>query len=180
MAQGFLQVPGVDFDETFAPVTRHQSLRILLALANRYGWHVHQIDVKSAFLNGDLENEIFMNVPPEYEAKENEVWLLHKALYGLKQASREWYLKLKKELESLIFVRSSADHGVFIKTIEGRLFVVAVWVNDFLLFSSNIGDMEEIKWSLAQCFEMKDLREVKWALQMKVDATNFIWTYLHE
>jgi len=126
VAQGFLQVPGVDFDKTFAPVTRHQFLRILLALANRYDWHVHQMDMKSAFLNGDLENEIFMNAPPGYKAKENEVWLLHKALYGLKQASREWYLKLKKELESLVFVRSSANHRVFIKTIEGRLFVKAV------------------------------------------------------
>ena len=149
MAQGFLQVPVVDFDETFAPVTYYQFLRILLALANCYGWHVHQMDVKSTFLNGNLKKEIFMNVPPGYEAKENEVWLLHKALYSLKQVLREWYLKLKKELESLVFVRSSADHGVFIKTIEGRLFVIAVWVDDFLLFSSNIGDMEEIKWSLA-------------------------------
>jgi len=119
------------------------------------------MDMKSTFLNGDLENEIFMNVPPGHKAKENKIWLLHKALYGLKQASREWYLKLKNKLKSFVFVRSSADHGVFIKTIERRLFVIAVWVDNFLLFSSNIGDMEEIKWSLAQCFEIKDLEEVK-------------------
>ena len=84
-----MQVPGVDFDKTFAPVTCHQSFRILLALINHYGWHVYQMDVKSAFLDGNLENEIFMNVPLGYEAKENKVWLLYKALYGLKQALKE-------------------------------------------------------------------------------------------
>jgi len=86
VAQGFLQIPRVDFDETFAPVTRHQTL---LALANRHRWHVHQMDVKSAFLNGDLENEIYMRIPPGVDSEDGTVWLLHKALYGLKQASRE-------------------------------------------------------------------------------------------
>ena len=68
---------------------------MLLALANCYCWHIHQIDVKSTLLNGDLKNEIFIKIPLGVEAKEGQVWLLHKALYGLKQASREWYLKLK-------------------------------------------------------------------------------------
>jgi len=95
VAQGFSQIPGVDFNETFAPVVRHQTLQMLLALANCYCWHIHQIDVKSTLLNGDLKNEIFIKIPLGVEAKEGQVWLLHKALYGLKQASREWYLKLK-------------------------------------------------------------------------------------
>ena len=93
VAQGFLQIPRVDFDKTFAPVTCHQTLRTLLApllaLANRHHWHVHQMDVKSAFLNGDLENEIYMCIPPSVDSEGGTVWLLHKALYGLKQASRE-------------------------------------------------------------------------------------------
>jgi len=72
-------------------------------LANHYRWHIHQMNVKSALLNGDLENEIFMKIPPGVEAEEGQVWLLHKALYGLKQASREWYLKLKGQLEELDF-----------------------------------------------------------------------------
>jgi len=73
VAQGFSQIPGIDFDETFAPVIRHQTLRTLLTLANQYRWHIHQMDVKSAFLNGDLENEIFMRIPPGVEAKEGQV-----------------------------------------------------------------------------------------------------------
>jgi len=89
VAQGFSQISGINFDKTFAPVTCYQTLRTLLALANRYHWHIHQIDVKSAFLNEDLENEIFIRILPGVETKEGQVWLLHKALYCLKQASRE-------------------------------------------------------------------------------------------
>jgi len=86
--------------------------------------------VKSAFLNGDLENEIFMRIPQGVESKGGEVWLLHKALYGLKQASREWYLKLKGKLEELGFKRSEADHEVFTKVIEGKIFIITVYVDD--------------------------------------------------
>jgi len=172
VAQGFSQIPGIDFDETFAPVTCHQTLRTLLALANRYHWHIHQMDVKSAFLNGNLENEIFMRIPPGVEAKEGQVWLLHKALYGLKQASREWYLKLKGQLEELGFKRSDVDHGVFTKIIDGKLFVITIYVDDFLLFSSNISHIRTVKKDLKRCFEMKDLGEAKWILQMKIERTN--------
>jgi len=169
VAQGFSQIPGIDFDETFAPVTHHQMLRTLLTLANRYCWHIHQMDVKSAFLNGDLENEIFMRIPPGVEAKEEQVWLLHKVLYGLKQASREWYLKLKGQLEELGFKRSDADHRVFIKIIDGKLFVIAIYVDDFLLFSSNISHIRTVKEDLKRRFEMKDLGKAKWILQMKIE-----------
>jgi len=119
------------------------------------------MDVKLAFLNGDLENEIFMRIPPGVEAKEGQVWLLHKALYGLKQASREWYLKLKRQLEKLGFKRSDADHGVFTKIIDGKLFVIAVYVDNFLLFSSNISHIRTVKEDLKRRFEMKDLGEAK-------------------
>ena len=99
---------------------------MLLALANQHDWHVHQMDVKSAFLNGELNTEIFMKIPPGVEGQSGEVWLLHKALYGLKQASREWYHKLKGQLEGLGFRRSDADYGVFTKIIMGKLFMIAV------------------------------------------------------
>jgi len=161
VAQEFSQIPGIDFDKTFAPVTRHQTLRTLLTLANRYRWHIHQMDVKSAFLNRDLENEIFMKIPPGVEAKEGQVWLLHKVLYGLKQASREWYLKLKGQLEELGFKRSDANHRVFTKIINGKLFVIAIYVDNFLLFSSNISHIRTVKEDLKRCFEMKDLGEAK-------------------
>jgi len=82
-------------------------------------------------------------------------------LYGLKQASREWYLKLKGQLEELGFKRSDADHGVFTKIIDGKLFVIAVYVDDFLLFLSNISHIRTVKEDLKRCFKMKDLGEAK-------------------
>ena len=171
VAQGFSQIPRVDFDETFAPVMCHQTFRMLLALANQHDWHVHQMDVKSAFLNGELNTEIFMKIPPGVEGQSGEVWLLHKALYGLKQASREWYHKLKGQLEGLGFRRSDADHGVFTKIIMGKLFVIAIYMDDFLLFSGSIDDIKTVKSDLKKCFDMKDLEEAKWILQMKIDRS---------
>ena len=93
-------------------------------------------------------------------------WLLHKAFYGLKQASREWYLKLKGQLEELGFKRSNADHGVFTKIIDGKLFLIAIYVDDFLLFLSNVETVNK------RHFEMKDLEEASWILQMKIERLN--------
>ena len=89
VARGFTQIPGVDFTETFAPVTKFTSIRILLALAAIHDYEIHQMDVKSAFLNGVLDEEIYMDSPPGYPAPNGKVWRLRKSLYGLKQASRE-------------------------------------------------------------------------------------------
>ena len=171
VAQDFLQVPGVDFEKMFAPVIRYQMLQTLLALANKYHWHVHQMSIKSAFLNSDLPNEIYMRVPPGVESEEGTIWLLRKALYGLKQASREWYLKLKKELEDIGFKRSDTDHGIFTKNISGQLFVIAVYVDDCLLFSDDIKAVKLVKEKLSARFEIKDLGEAQWILQMRIERS---------
>ena len=129
------------------------------------------MNVKSAFLNKDLDNEIFMKIPPNAEGKHGEVWLLYKALYGLKQASREWYLKLKSQLEGLGFKRSNTDYGVFTKNVKRRLLVITIYVDDFLLFSSSIEDIKTVKSDLKMYFDMKDLDEAKWILQMKIERS---------
>jgi len=118
-----------------------------------------------------LENEIFMKVLPSAKTKPEEVWLLHKVLYGLKQASREWYLKLKGQLERLGFKRSEADHSVFTKDIIERFFIITIYMDNFLLFLSNIDDIKAVKSDLKECFDMKDLDETKWILQMKIERT---------
>jgi len=119
------------------------------------------MNVKSTFLNGELENEIFMRISLGVEAKEGQVWLLYKVLYGLKQASREWYLELKGQLEELGFKRSDTDHGVFTKIIDRKLFVIVIYVDNFLLFLSNISHIRTVKEDLKRYFEMKDLEEAK-------------------
>ena len=168
VAQGFSQVEGIDYNETFAPVTKFNSIRLLLALSARFDWEIHQMDVKSAFLNGDLDEEIYMRVPPGYNANPGTVWRLKKALYGLKQASREWYKKLSGELQALSFTRIQADHCVFYKNLNGQHLIIAVYVDDNLIISDSPDLVTQTKKDLSSRFEMTDLSEVHWILNMEV------------
>jgi len=113
------------------------------------------------------EQNLYEN-SPGVELDTGQVWLLYKALYGLKQASKEWYLKLKKQLEDLGFKRSNADHRVFTKASGGNIFIIVVYVDVFLLFSELMHEIKEIKLKLKEFFEMKDLEEAKWILQIRI------------
>jgi len=130
------------------------------------------MDVKAAFLNGDLNEEIYMKAPPGSDTHDGFVWWLNHALYGLKQAGREWYKKVLIELKSLGFTRSASDQGVFTKNDNGTLVIVAVYVNDFLIFSSNLDTIQHIKSELSSRFDMKDLGNAKWILQMEVTQSD--------
>ena len=126
------------------------------------------MDVKSAFLNGNLDEEIYMRVPPGYDATPGTVWRLKKALYGLKQASREWYKKLSGELQALSFTRIQADHCVFYKNLNGQHLIIAVYVDDNLIISDSPDLVTQTKKDLSSRFEMTDLSEVHWILNMEV------------
>jgi len=116
VAKGFTQIPGLDYDETFSPVARFESLRLLLALAALEDWEVHQLDVKSAFLNGVLDKEIYMEQPQGFitTGKETQVCHLKKAIYGLKQASCAWNSNIHAALTELGFKRTVTDAGVYV------------------------------------------------------------------
>ena len=116
MAKGFTQIPGIDYDETFSPVAHFDSIRLLLALAALENWEIHQLDVKSAFLNGVLDEEIYMEQPQGFiiAGKENKVCRLKKAIYGLKQASRAWNKQFHGVLTGLGFKRMSSDAGIYV------------------------------------------------------------------
>ncbi|MCO5608558.1 hypothetical protein L7F22_062769 [Adiantum nelumboides] len=116
MARGFSQRPGVDFDETYAPTARMTTIRTVLCLAAHFGWAVFQMDVKSAFLNGEMEKEVYVSQPPGFQVtgKEDHVYRLWKALYGLKQAGRQWYLTLDHFLVKLGLRRTSSDANCYI------------------------------------------------------------------
>jgi hypothetical protein len=113
VAKGYVQRHGVDFDEVIAPVARMESVRVILILAAHLNWSVHHMDVKSAFLNGDLEEEVYVCQPPGFVKKgeEQKVLRLHKALYGLKQAPRAWNSKLDTVLNDLGFIKCKVEHG---------------------------------------------------------------------
>ena len=110
-----------------------------------------------------------MKISPKADVKEGQLWLLYKVLYGLKQASREWYLKLRGQLKGLGFKRSGADHEVFTEIIDGKLFVIAIYIDNFLLFSGRIDDTKATKRELSKRFEIKDLGEAKW---IKIEKTD--------
>ena len=107
MAKGYVQKQGIDFEEVFAPVARLDTVRLILAVAANRGWEVHHLDVKSAFLNGELEEEVYVSQPEGYTVKNKEhlVLRLSKALYGLRQAPRAWNIRLDKSLKNLGFRR---------------------------------------------------------------------------
>ncbi|THG93569.1 hypothetical protein EW026_g7700 [Hermanssonia centrifuga] len=168
VARGFTQIEGVDYNETFAPVSKFTSIRSLLALAAVHNLEIHQMDVKSAFLNGDLNEEIYMQCPPGFKAKDGNVWKLNKSLYGLKQASCEWYKRVCAEFKTMGFTRSDHDHAIFFKYEDGHLLIAAVYVDDMLLISDRMPAIQKLKSDLSTRFEMTDLGEAHWILNMEI------------
>jgi Reverse transcriptase (RNA-dependent DNA polymerase) len=140
VAQGYTQQAGIDFEETFAPVARLESIRMLLTYASHKGFTLYQIDVKSAFLNGFLDEEVYVQQPPGIinQTYPNHVYRLTKALYGLKQAPRAWYGRLSSFLLSNDFVRGQNDTTLFIKKKGNDLLLVQVYVDDIIFVSTNL------------------------------------------
>jgi Reverse transcriptase (RNA-dependent DNA polymerase) len=167
VAKGFTQVEGIDYTETFAPVAKFTSIRILLALAAHLDLDLHQMDVKTAYLNGDLDEEIFMHLPPGFR-KPNIVWKLKKSLYGLKQAGREWYKKIRTEFEKIGFTRCHSDHSVFHLIRDSKLAIIAIYVDDLLILSDSPSLLTQVKNELGNRFKMTDLGEARWILGMEV------------
>jgi hypothetical protein len=128
VAKGYAQVAGLDFEETFAPVARIESIHILLAYATHHSFRLFQMDVKSAFLNGPIKEEVYVEQPPGFEDERypDHVCTLSKALYGLKQAPRAWYVCLRDFLIANAFKVGKADPALFTKTCDGDLFVCQI------------------------------------------------------
>jgi hypothetical protein len=139
VAKGYSQVEGLDFDETYAPVARLESIRILLAYATYHGFKLYQMDVKSAFLNGPINEEVYVEQPPGFKNSEypNHVYKLSKALYGLKQAPRAWYECLRDFLITNGFKVGKVDPTLFTKTIAKDLFICQIYVDDIIFGYTN-------------------------------------------
>ena len=175
VAQGYSQSEGVDYQEVFSPVVRYSTVRSLLAVANIYDWEIHQMDVKTAFLQGDLEEEIYMRQPDGYidNDKPNQVCKLKKSIYGLKQAARCWNSAIDSHLKSNGYKNSGADPCVYIKSVRqsnGKIdfVILAIWVDDILMFSDNSDMLTDEKVSLSSRFKVEDLDEMHYILGMCV------------
>jgi hypothetical protein len=170
VAKGYSQVEGLDFGETYAPVARLKSIRILLAYATHHGFKLYQMDVKSAFLNGPIKEEVYVEQPPSFEDSEypNHVYKLSKALYGLKQAPRAWYECLQDFLITNGFKVGKADPTLFTKSIAKDLFVCQIYVDDIIFGSTNKSTCEEFSRIMIQKFEMSMMGELKYFLGFQV------------
>ncbi|WKA11488.1 hypothetical protein VitviT2T_028982 [Vitis vinifera] len=169
VAKGFTQTYGIDYQETFAPVAKINSIRVLLSLAVNSNWPLHQLDVKNVFLNGDLEEEVLMSPPPGFEESfgVGKVCKLKKSLYGLKQSPRAWFEHFGKVIKHYGYTQSQADHTMFYKhSNEGKVAILIVYVDDIVLTGDDYNELEKLKKKLAEEFEIKDLGVLKYFLGM--------------
>jgi hypothetical protein len=170
----------LDFDETYAHVARLELIRILLAYATYHGFKLYQMDVKSAFLNGPIKEEVYVEQPPSFEDSEypSHVYKLLKALYGLKQAPRAWYECLRDFLITNGFKVGKADPTLFTKTIAKDLFICQIYVDDIIFGSTNKSSCEEFSRIMIQKFEMSMMGELKYFLRFQIkqlQERNFIY-----
>ena len=171
VAKGYVQKKGVDFEEVYAPVTRLETVKLLLALAAKNQWEVHHMDVKSAFLNGELQEIVYVTQPDGFiqEGKEHMVYRLIKALYGLRQAPRAWYAKLNEYLEELGFVKCPYEYAVYTKREGNEVLIVGVYVDDLLITGTSIDIISKFKKQMKEKFEMSDLGKLAYYLGIEVD-----------
>ncbi|KAG7572452.1 Ribonuclease H-like superfamily [Arabidopsis suecica] len=170
VARGFTQTYGVDYLDTFAPVAKLHTVRVVLSLATNLEWELWQMDVKNAFLQGELEEEVYMRPPPGLEDKEapGKVLKLKKAIYGLKQSPRAWYHKLSTTLLGRGFKKSEADHTLFTLPSQEGIVVILVYVDDIIISGNDKVGIQDTKDFLKSTFDIKDLGELKYFLGIEV------------
>jgi Reverse transcriptase (RNA-dependent DNA polymerase) len=170
VAKGYTQTHGIDFQETFAPVAKMNTVRILISIAVNQGWNLYQMDVRNAFLQGTLEEEVYMDLPPGHdrERDSNLACKLIKSIYGLKQSPRAWYEKLSSFLISCNFKISNSDHSLFININNSHITIILVYVDDIIVTGNNENNIELIKGKLKNKFDIKDLGFLKYFLGIEI------------
>ncbi|GKV50107.1 hypothetical protein SLEP1_g56822 [Rubroshorea leprosula] len=168
---GYIQEYGIDYDEVFAPVARLETIRLIISSVAQNKWKIYQMDVKSAFLNGYLEEEVYVQQPLGYVVKghEEKVLKLKKALYGLKQAPRAWYSRIDKYFQDHGFTKCPHEHALYIKENKtGGFMLVCLYVDDLIFTGNNANMFEEFKKAMTQEFEMTDIGLMSYYLGIEV------------
>lgn len=171
VARGFTQKEGVDYNEIFSPVVRHTSIRVLLVIVAHQNLELEQLDVKTAFLHGELEEDIYMTQPDGFyiPGKEDYVCKLKKSLYGLKQSPRQWYKRFDSYMIQLGYNRSPYDCCVYLnKADDGSMIYLILYVDDMLIAAKGKSDVQKLKALLSAEFDMKDLGAAQKILGMEI------------
>jgi len=174
VAQGYSQKLGEDYNETFSPVARFESIRTLLALSVKNKYKVHHMDIKTAFLNGDLHEEIYMEQPAGYvkQGEENLVCCLRKSIYGLKQSPRCWNFSIDQQLSRMGFIKLPSDECIY----KSDNILIGLYVDDLIIAGSSSHHIAEVKQQLSNRYDVKDLGSIKEFLGVKILQSNdSIW-----
>ncbi|KAK9087507.1 hypothetical protein Syun_029901 [Stephania yunnanensis] len=169
VAKGFNQIEGVDYTDSFSPVAKNVTVRIVLSLAVARDWPLHQLDVNNAFLHGYIDEDVYMKPPDGYNlASPNQVRKLQRSLYGLKQASRQWNHELTTKLQSFGFNQSTHDPCLFTYNTAGQFLVLLVYVDDVLLTGTSLELIDQVKTFLHTLFTIKDLGQARYFLGLEL------------
>jgi len=169
VAQGFSQVPGIDYTENFAPVVRLDAVRTCIALSAIKDWEMRQLDIKGAYLNGELEEEIYMRQPEEFDDGSGRVCKLKRPLYGLKQAGRVWNKNINSQLTTFGYTRTNADPCVYYKLTHGKSVILTLWVDDIIMVGDAKEEIEDTVRRLGKHFEIKDLGDPRLLLGIQIN-----------
>ena len=169
VAKGYRQKQGVGYDETFIPLAMLKSIRILLAIAAHYDYEIWQMDVKTAFLNGNLTEEVYMTQPEGFTSGSgSKVCKLQRSIYGLKQASRSWIIRFNETIKEFGFSQNLDEPCAYKKTIGSAVVFLVLYVDDILLIGNDVSVLQSVKIWLSKNFSMKDLGEATYILGIKI------------
>ena len=172
VAKWFSQKEGIDYEETFSPTTKWNTIKIVINLDAQYGWKLHQLDVKSSFVNGDLKEYVYMTQPPCFEVEgqeqEKKVCKLIKSLYGLKHEPRAWYAKMDEYLKHVGFHHSEFNDTLYYRMQGKKLVIVVLYVDDFIITGNFETHIKQVKQELQQWFKMTDLGPLWYYLRVEV------------
>lgn len=177
VAKGYTQTYGVDYSETFSPVAKIDTVRVLFSVAANQDWVLHQFDVKNAFLHGDLQEEVYMEPPPVFSKgfQPRDVCRLKKALYGLKQSPRAWFGRFTVAMKKYGYHQSNSDHTLFVKRRHGRVTCLIIYVDDMIITGDDTDEIVQLRRNLFREFEIKDLGQLKYFLGIEVLNGEFLF-----
>ena len=168
VTKGFTQEYEIDYEETFAPVAHISFVRALLVVAAANKWDIFQMNVKTAFCNEDLSEEVYMQPPPSLSIESNKVCHLRRALYGLKQAPRAWFSKFSSTISHLGYMASHYDSALFLRRTDKCTILLLLYVGDMIITGDDLSGIQELKDFLSQQFEMKDLGHLSYFLGLEI------------